>query len=827
MGADIKKITEKIIQNLIHHRWLVISMTTLVWLLAVISASGLKLDEDIMTLLPDNDPQIIKYRELLHQFNPMNAMIIDVSIDSTIDQRQDILIKTADSLYHRLYASQYFNDIIYHWDIRDLQQVQALLMKYRSLLLSAEDSIKIRHKLEYRHITDQFNAWKRLLAETPSPFIARQFRTDPLNFNEFLLAKINAAHSVHGNVKVLQGRLFTQNLDHILIITQPKFQSTDNKNSEQLVAFIDGLITEIEKESEKEIDISYLAAHRFSVENARRIKNDVRLTVTLALLAIIILSLLVYSRPILMLLTLLPALFGSAISLGLMRWIMPEISAIIIGSGAMLIGIAVDYGIHFLYHLDQIKRTEEHSKEIITLVHRLIIPLILAAGTTVLAFLTLQFSAMPGYRQLSLFVALGIVGALIFVLAVLPAVVRPGSADKRRPFWAIGNHFPGMFSGLSKHRPGIIGAVVLITLFLTPGVLRLSFDGDVQNLNAVSPEIQRDLNRIYQTYGNMLSSTLVMVNGSNTEEALQNNEKIYNKIEEMNQKGYFGSVGGVGGLLPSLKQQNRNHKRWQNLFDPNTIQKLAMDLEKNAQESGLKAGQFEEFLNGLLESPPHLTVDAYQGSLLEDIFANFIRIENSGTSVLINLKLNSLQSFEQVKEQLEDMMPEVVVYNGHYFVGRMIKLIFGQLRRVALIALILVFLFLFLIKRNWRDLLIFSIPLLISLFWTFGIMGWLGIKINIINSIISVFVFGLVIDYCIFLSASLEKNKTKSDENFLRTTGGAITISALTTMIGLGVLIFAKHPALYSLGITSFLGVGIGLITVLILIPAISYKKEE
>jgi predicted RND superfamily exporter protein len=100
-------------------------------------------------------------------------------------------------------------------------------------------------------------------------------------------------------------------------------------------------------------------------------------------------------------------------------------------------------------------------------------------------------------------------------------------------------------------------------------------------------------------------------------------------------------------------------------------------------------------------------------------------------------------------------------------------------------------------------------------------LGWLGIKINIINSIISVFIFGLVIDYSIFLVSSLKQNQL----NFTHTSGGAILISALTTMIGLGALVFAGHPALYSLGLTALIGIGSGLIVVIFFVPAVLFKE--
>ncbi|MEJ2055932.1 MAG: MMPL family transporter, partial [Calditrichaceae bacterium] len=229
--------------------------------------------------------------------------------------------------------------------------------------------------------------------------------------------KLTGSQTAGENITVYRGRLFNKALNHILIIGQPEFKSTDTGRSRAMINFLDEQFTQSEEQSNGLVDVAYLSAHRFSVENAARIQSDIQRTVSIALIAIILLSLLVYSRPVLMVLTLLPALFGSAFSLGLIRIFNPAISAIIIGSGAMLIGITVDYGIHFLYHLDQ---SEADKFKPVSTAEHLLKPLILSAGTTMAAFLALQFSALPGYRQLGLFVMLGIFGSLLFVILILP-----------------------------------------------------------------------------------------------------------------------------------------------------------------------------------------------------------------------------------------------------------------------------------------------------------------------------------------------------------------------------------------------------------------------
>jgi len=819
------------LQKLIRHRWLVVGLTLVIWILAIFSASSLNLDEDILKLLPDDDPQISSYRELMHQFNPMNSIIISVGADSAIGSSEEELINAADSFFVRLDESQYFSDLIYRWDFRDLQNGLEILNNYRSVLFTVEDSTELQKKLQYNYILDQMDFWKKTLAETPSPFLARQMINDPLDINEFLRDKLNSAQSGQGKITVYNGRLFTKKLDHILIVGKPKFESTDTPNAQKLVDFMENSIRKIESDFDSRIQISYLAAHRFNVENASRIKNDIQITVTLALVAIIILSLLVYSRPVLMILTLLPALFGTSVSLGLIRWVMPEISAIIIGSGAMLIGITVDYGIHFLYHADQIRNQTLGGNSIYGLLQRLFKPLLLGAGTTLIAFLALQFSGLPGYRQLSLFVSIGIFSALVFVVIVLPVLLSwYNPKNGRKPVIQLGNFFDPFFQWVGRFRKLVFTIVFVMIIALIPGFLMLEFEGDVQKLNAISPSIQNDIDNITRAFGDILSSTLVMVEADNMQDALEENEKVLDEIDQLKKTGYISSSSEIKNLLPSFKKQVENRSRWQHMFNQNTVNQLSKNLKSAANASGIREGVFENYVNRLGETSKLLEYKDFQESIFETILENFIKVDASKTYVLNNLSLTSADGFKKIRAQLEVSTPNITVYNGKLFVTQVVDLIFSELKYIGTIAFILILIFLILAKRNIKAVSLFILPLIISLVWTFGIMGWLGIKINIINSIVSVFIFGLVVDYCIFLNESIDNYATNNQDDFLSRTGGAITISSFTTMIGLGALVFAKHPTLHSLGLTALLGIAFGLMAVFFIIPALSlnvYTQEK
>ena len=98
------------------------------------------------------------------------------------------------------------------------------------------------------------------------------------------------------------------------------------------------------------------------------------------------------------------------------------------------------------------------------------------------------------------------------------------------------------------------------------------------------------------------------------------------------------------------------------------------------------------------------------------------------------------------------------------------------------------------------------IPLLASWVFTLGIMGLLGIRFNIFNIIVSTFIFGLGIDYAIFLMHGLIQEYQFGRKN-LNSFKTSILLSGITTLVGIGVLIFAKHPALQSIATSAIIGI--------------------
>jgi 1-acyl-sn-glycerol-3-phosphate acyltransferase len=111
-------------------------------------------------------------------------------------------------------------------------------------------------------------------------------------------------------------------------------------------------------------------------------------------------------------------------------------------------------------------------------------------------------------------------------------------------------------------------------------------------------------------------------------------------------------------------------------------------------------------------------------------------------------------------------------------------------------------------------------PVVVSWIITAGIMGLAGLEFNIVNIIVCTLIFGIGVDYSIVMTLALQKEFTFPVRE-LPTYRTSILLSVATTILGIGVLAFAKHPALNSIAAISIVGMTSALLVAFIIQPIV------
>jgi len=140
---------------------------------------------------------------------------------------------------------------------------------------------------------------------------------------------------------------------------------------------------------------------------------------------------------------------------------------------------------------------------------------------------------------------------------------------------------------------------------------------------------------------------------------------------------------------------------------------------------------------------------------------------------------------------------------------------------------VLVFIFMYLSFRSLKWAVISMLPLIVGLLWTFGVMMITGLMLNFYNLVVLPAVLGIGEDNGVHMTHRYLNEGKGSIFKVLSSTGQHITVGSFTTMLGFFGLIFTTHPGLQTIGQLAVLGIGLTLLSGLILLPALFQWLED
>jgi hypothetical protein len=128
--------------------------------------------------------------------------------------------------------------------------------------------------------------------------------------------------------------------------------------------------------------------------------------------------------------------------------------------------------------------------------------------------------------------------------------------------------------------------------------------------------------------------------------------------------------------------------------------------------------------------------------------------------------------------------------------------------------------------RSFADAAWVLTALLIGVVWFLGLASGLGLRLNMLNFIALPITFGIGVDYATNIFQRRRLDHAGSIAEVVRTTGGAVTLCSLTTIIGYSSLLIARNQALISFGVLADLGEVACLAAALLALPALLRWRE-
>lgn len=815
-GSEGQAVTGPLVRLhlfLARHRVAVLLLLVLFAASSALLGQRLKLNEDFTDMLPMSVPAIAEQVEALKHIRQADRLFVDVQTTALEPER---LTQAADQMHAALREIPELSDFRYNIEATDMREMFEQLQAQLPVLLNSNELHELEGRLQTPALEQRLAWMKKAMSQPQGLMLKEVAQTDPAGLGDVVSLRLRALQAGIGDAHIVAGHITSANGRHVLISAVPGFRPSELHQSAPLMSAVLSAARKVETQFPAgSVRIAITGAHRVALDNATMIREDSTRASVIATVAVALLMFAAYRRRWLALLGLAPTVFGVLGALLAFHFTGDVVSAIAIGCGSILIGVTVDYGIYVLYHLDD--SLSATRLQLAQAVAQLAPALTFGALTTMAAFFVMFFSPVSGHRQLGLFGVVGVALAAGFALVVLPLFIPVGAAGGGRelPLTTVMQH---LFDWRDRRARVVLPLLLLFSGLCVAGVVRLRFEGDLARLNGVTAATRRDDDLVREVWGKALSLTTVVVTGASREEALQKNEQVCAVLRTLQEQRAIDSFSSIAPLFPSEQTRQSNYRDWQKFWTEERRSDLGHSLASAAGSLGFRTNAFDPFLERLASTIPPPDSLAGAASSLDRLLSDYWSEQDGNVSICTLVKASDRQSFLRLREAVLKETPGALLLNKAVLTDEIARVAKSALPVFGVLVAVLNALLLFLLLGRLELVLITLLPMAAGVFWTLGTLGLLGLPIDMSNFIFVIFVIGVGGDYSLFMvMAELEPLRGYTKRT--AATGGAVTICALTTLFGVGVLVLARHPALFSVGLTALLGISFSLLATLFLVP--------
>ena len=314
------------------------------------------------------------------------------------------------------------------------------------------------------------------------------------------------------------------------------------------------------------------------------------------------------------------------------------------------------------------------------------------------------------------------------------------------------------------------------------------------------------------------------------EEALDNFALLDHKLDSLKRIGLVKSYTHTNKLLVPLRVQQERIEAWHRYWTPERQTLVRCLINETAAQADLRPEAFEPFFeaaNAEYEPDPLYSADiipqGYLSTLTEESYGGDFLVFTS-----VRCANDTVRSSESDYYRICDAIssdPNLLVLDTYYYTTDTLMQMSRDFDILQWLSMAFVFVVLLLSFRfNLRHTLLGFAPILFSWLIVLGVMNIFGVQFNLISIIISTFIFGIGVDYSIFVMHGLledEKNEAASQPSLLVFHKTAVLLSAIILVVTVSSMLLAQHPAIRSVGFATLVGLLSAVILAYVMQPAV------
>ena len=782
-------LLRRAIDFIIRYRFLTSVVLLAMLCYSIFAIMGTCYRENIFDILPFRDSNITKYKEISESFGQKNLLYFAIESDSKNIEEVSFLLREnlKENLSFSNYSLSWFNN----------EHINTLLNAFPTVFNSDIQSY-FEKNISKEELSKRIKFFKEKLVVAPSAQLKNIFVSDPVGILSLWGQMLKDTTFKRALDLYKDGNLVSPS-GALLLTAEIKFETSDIEDSAKLVEKIERIVSQIEDKSK--VDIYWSGACRIAAENYSIAKKDTRFCIVATMLAMLLITLLSFKNRKFAFIALIPSGLGAVLGFAIAEMIFPEISPMAAAFAGISVGVSIDYAIHILSRLDSFSKIDSQNA-LETSLH-FAKPISIVAGSTLIAFCVMAIFGESGFIQIGVLGGLGIFISAILCIFILPAILI-GFKLNSGGVALIANFSKYLWDFCIKNKKAITYLYIFFTLSISFGVFYLYFDGSPNSFNGLGESARFDNKKLGEHWGSLKDSSSIAIFADSFDELKNFNFKLEKFL------GTYKGIEfvGVSKLLPTSEQESENIERWKSFW---TLERREIFREN------LKAVCFENGVNFKIFSKNfelwNLSSQSVPSEFYTKIFKNRFGIIKSKYAFLIPFEFSNSVNKNVFVQDLQKLIPNSVLIDNKYISDCISQKSSQWLLFFASGAFVLVAVYLFVIFKRISLVGLVLLPVIIGLLWTFVTMGIFGIPINMVNSVFVIFAVCLAQDYAVFMIYDYKQNSSCVES--IRST----MVSALTTSVAFGVLAFAEHPVLQSLGIVAGLSIVFIYLSSLILIP--------
>jgi predicted exporter len=747
----------------------------LLLLLAVLALAGWQwrngapLSANLMELVPGTAPDALELRAEQRMQEPLNREML--VLVGHADRQQAITM--AQKLGEQWQASGLFEKV--QWTLQaDLPALRTQLLQGRLAMLSTAD--------------------RQQLIEHPDAFIQQRVQAlfDP--FTGFslvpsqddwlgLTGRIQNSQPQHGSVQldIGSGALIADANGKSWVLLRAR--TTGNAFDMNLPLQVAELLKHSREEA-AQANVQVLAASGllYAANGQKQATREITWVGGGATLGILLLLLLAFRR-FRVLLAFVPVLAGMLFGAVACVAMFGHMHVMTLVLGSSLIGVAVDYPLHYLSKSWSLKPW--HSWPAL----RLTLPgLTLSLITSCIGYLALAWTPFPALTQIAVFSAAGLVGAYLSAVCLLPALLK--GTDLRPAQWML--RVSAFLVNLRETLLKYVSTPILLALliaFCVGGLVQLDSKNDIRQWIGTPQQLTDEAQTIARITGYQPTSQFFLVRASNQQQLLERQTALNERLDQLINLNKLQGYLSLNQLVsqPSEQQRvrevlNRLPLFWQPLLNV-----------------GVPLAALQAELTKLQALPTEDIDSALVGPLAEPYRTLWLGPTEDGVAAMVSLQglnnpaLLQAQALDLPGVQLVDRLGEL----NSVFAATQISAAELKLASCVLIVLVLILPF-----GLGGALRIVALPLLAAL-CSLASLGWLGQPLTLFSLFGLLLVTAISVDYAILMREQV---------------GGAAVsllgtlLAALTTWLSFGLLAVSSTPAVSNFGLSVSLGLAFSFI---------------